>query len=180
VSRSSAGLGISFSHFRRASAEEVEEASCTCSGGSLRWPRLRSNIPRSGSCLVQPRSRQGADSRETQGHAGEIACEPSNEFGRTSCGPHPVPTPVPTKAAHTGLNPHLLQGTDVHKGGYWRGWIAKCALNGGSPLRVVCHEHRRSTRGCATVREMKEGPSGSAIRSRSQTTASCCGQKPWW
>jgi len=27
---------------------------------------------------------------------------------------------------------------------------------------------------------MKEGPSGSAIRSRSQTTASCCGQKPWW
>ena len=33
---------------------------------------------------------------------------------------------------------------------------------------------------CATVREMKEGPSGSAIRSRSQATASCCGQKPWW
>ena len=33
---------------------------------------------------------------------------------------------------------------------------------------------------CATVREMKEGPSGSAIRSRSQATASCCGQEPWW
>ena len=30
---------------------------------------------------------------------------------------------------------------------------------------VVCHEHRRSTRRCATIREMKEGPSGSAIRS---------------
>jgi hypothetical protein len=34
-----------------------------------------------------------------------------------------------------------------------------------SRARVVCHEHRRSTRRCATVREMKEGPSGSAIRS---------------
>jgi len=31
-------------------------------------------------------------------------------------------------------------------------------------LRVLCHEHRPSTRRCATVREMKEGPSGSAIR----------------
>src|SRR5262252_5566994 len=30
---------------------------------------------------------------------------------------------------------------------------------------AVCHEHRRSTRRCVTVREMKEGPSGSAIRS---------------
>ena len=30
---------------------------------------------------------------------------------------------------------------------------------------VLCHEHHRSTRRCATVREMKEGPSGSAIRS---------------
>jgi integrase len=30
---------------------------------------------------------------------------------------------------------------------------------------VLCHEHRRSTRRCATVLEMKEGPSGSAIRS---------------
>ena len=33
---------------------------------------------------------------------------------------------------------------------------SKCAL---------CHEHRRSTRRCATVLEMKEGPLGSAIRS---------------
>ena len=31
--------------------------------------------------------------------------------------------------------------------------------------RVLCHEYRRSKRRCATVREMKEGPSGSAIRS---------------
>ena len=30
---------------------------------------------------------------------------------------------------------------------------------------VLCHEHHRSKRRCATVREMKEGPSGSAIRS---------------
>ena len=28
------------------------------------------------------------------------------------------------------------------------------------PLGVVCHEHGRSKRLCATVREMKEGPSG--------------------
>ena len=34
-----------------------------------------------------------------------------------------------------------------------------------SRLWVLCHEHRRSTRRCATVLEMKEGPSGSAIRS---------------
>src|SRR5262249_34929606 len=26
------------------------------------------------------------------------------------------------------------------------------------PLRFLCHEHRRSKRRCATVREMKEGP----------------------
>ncbi|SRR6266516_209818 len=33
---------------------------------------------------------------------------------------------------------------------------------------------------CATVREMKEGPSGSAIRNRSQATASCCCQRQRW
>ena len=32
------------------------------------------------------------------------------------------------------------------------------------PKRVLCHEYRRSKRRCATVREMKEGPSRSAIR----------------
>jgi hypothetical protein len=32
------------------------------------------------------------------------------------------------------------------------------------PPWVLCHEHRRSTRRCATVREMKEVPSSSAIR----------------
>ena len=32
-------------------------------------------------------------------------------------------------------------------------------------IGALCHEHRRSTRRCATVLEMKEGPSGSAIRS---------------
>ena len=45
---------------------------------------------------------------------------------------------------------------------------------------VVCHEYRRSKRRCATVQEMKAGPSGSAIRSRSQATASCCCQKRRW
>ena len=34
-----------------------------------------------------------------------------------------------------------------------------------SLLRVLCHEYRRSKRRFATVREMKVGPSGSAIRS---------------
>src|SRR5262249_4158549 len=48
------------------------------------------------------------------------------------------------------------------------------------PLGVVCHERRMSYLRRATVREMKEGPSSSVIRSRSQATASCCGQKPWW
>ena len=47
-------------------------------------------------------------------------------------------------------------------------------------VRVVCHEHRQSKRRCATVREMKEGPSRSAVRCWSQTTASCCRQKRWW
>ncbi len=40
--------------------------------------------------------------------------------------------------------------------------------------RVLCHERCRSKRRRATVREMKEGPSGSAVRGRSQGTASCC------
>jgi hypothetical protein len=35
----------------------------------------------------------------------------------------------------------------------------------GLPQWVLCHEYRRSKRRCATIREMKEGPSGSAIRS---------------
>ena len=30
------------------------------------------------------------------------------------------------------------------------------------------------------AREMRVGPSGSAFRSRSQTTPSCCGKEPWW
>ncbi len=33
-----------------------------------------------------------------------------------------------------------------------------------SPSWVLCHEYRRSKRRCVTVREMKEGPSRSAIR----------------
>jgi len=47
-------------------------------------------------------------------------------------------------------------------------------------IGVLCHEHHRSKRRCGTVREMKEGPSGSAIRSLIQATASCCGQKSRW
>jgi hypothetical protein len=40
-----------------------------------------------------------------------------------------------------------------------------CPVPAMGPEWVLCHEHRRSTRRCATVLEMKEGPSGSAIRS---------------
>ena len=45
---------------------------------------------------------------------------------------------------------------------------------------AVCHECRRSTRRCGTVREMKEGPSGSAVRCWPQAAASCDCQKQWW
>jgi hypothetical protein len=48
------------------------------------------------------------------------------------------------------------------------------------PKGVVCHERRMSCVRRATVREMKEDPSSSVIRNRSQATASCCGDKPWW
>ena len=59
------------------------------------------------------------------------------------------------------------------------------SLRCGSPTRlmsamVVRHEDRRSKRRCATVREMKEGPSRPAVRFRPQTAASCCRQKRWW
>ena len=37
-------------------------------------------------------------------------------------------------------------------------------LRGVNLLLAVCHEYRRSIRRYATVREMKEDPSGSAIR----------------
>jgi len=45
---------------------------------------------------------------------------------------------------------------------------------------ALCHELRRSTRRNVTVREMEDGPSSSAIRCRSQATASCCLQKRRW
>src|SRR5205814_6071492 len=61
-----------------------------------------------------------------------------------------------------------------------------CAFDACNPancqcrLRVVCHEDRRSKRRCATVREMKVGPSRPAVRFWPQTAASCCRQKRWW
>jgi DNA-3-methyladenine glycosylase len=54
------------------------------------------------------------------------------------------------------------------RGGGRRNWQTEKSVSGDlrrGPLRVLCHEYRRSKRRCATVREMKEGPSGSAIRS---------------
>jgi hypothetical protein len=38
------------------------------------------------------------------------------------------------------------------------------AMHTSLPRWVLCHEYRRSKRRCVTVREMKVGPSGSAIR----------------
>src|SRR5262245_1906541 len=40
--------------------------------------------------------------------------------------------------------------------------------------------YRRSKRRCATVREMKVGPSRPAVRFWPQTAASCCRQERWW
>src|SRR6266481_7948522 len=45
---------------------------------------------------------------------------------------------------------------------------------------TVCHERAVCVQRCGTVREMKEGPSRSAVRCRSQATASCCRQERWW
>jgi hypothetical protein len=58
--------------------------------------------------------------------------------------------------------------------------VTRCSGCNSPGLLGVCHERRVSCLRRATVREMKEGPSSSGIRSRSQATASCCGQKPWW
>jgi hypothetical protein len=54
----------------------------------------------------------------------------------------------------------------VHHHGRWQSALQP-ALDQAyqCPRWVVCHEHRRSKRRCVTIREMKEGPSGSAIRS---------------
>ena len=45
--------------------------------------------------------------------------------------------------------------------------------------RRVSRTHQKERR-CGAVREMRVGPSGSAIRCWTQATASCCGQKPRW
>jgi hypothetical protein len=44
---------------------------------------------------------------------------------------------------------------------------------------TVCHERTDERRGGA-VQEMEVGPPEPAVRGRLQTTASCCGQEPWW
>ena len=52
------------------------------------------------------------------------------------------------------------------------------------PSNIVCcrnmevrHELRLC---CKAAWEMRGGPSGSAFRSRSQTSPSCCGKESWW
>jgi hypothetical protein len=55
----------------------------------------------------------------------------------------------------------LAWGDDGHK---VVALIAQSFLDADVRKRVLCHEHGRSTRRCATVREMEEGPSSSAIR----------------
>jgi transposase len=46
----------------------------------------------------------------------------------------------------------------------FRDGLLSASTNLRRPRWVLCHEYRRSTRRYATVREMKEGPSRSAIR----------------
>ena len=55
-----------------------------------------------------------------------------------------------------------------------------CESAGVKVPRATRPVSRTRSRERDAVSEMKEGPSGSVIRSRSQATASCCGQKPWW
>jgi hypothetical protein len=43
----------------------------------------------------------------------------------------------------------------------------------------VPRTHRLKRR-CGAVWEMRVGPSAAAIRSRRQTTASCCRKERWW
>jgi len=47
---------------------------------------------------------------------------------------------------------------------------AECRVSRASPVQTAC----------ATVREMKEGPSRPEVRFWSQATASCCRQERWW
>ncbi|HYV74541.1 MAG TPA: hypothetical protein VFB24_09815 [Candidatus Binatia bacterium] len=69
-----------------------------------------------------------------------------------------------------------------------RGWKREQGLF--DPARLVFIDgvlQRRTERKKMTwrqrrkaVRKMRGGPSGSAFRSRSQTSPSCCGKEPWW
>src|SRR3979490_2486450 len=52
---------------------------------------------------------------------------------------------------------------DQRKSPSWHARIGSLVQRRQSPLWIFCHEYCRSTRRCATVREMKEGPSRSAI-----------------
>src|ERR1700730_2220864 len=79
-----------------------------------------------------------------------------------------APTSNPARSFATFIISGVHHENDASDHGAW------------SPLRVVCHEDRRSKRRCATVREMKEGPSRPAVRFWPQTAASCCRQKRWW
>src|SRR5262249_7454880 len=60
------------------------------------------------------------------------------------------------------------QAIETGNGYLWKGtmdWFCGATIMRPSgPGRVLCHEYRRSKRRCATVREMKGGPSRSAIR----------------
>ena len=49
-------------------------------------------------------------------------------------------------------------------------YFAMCRVSRASPVQTAC----------ATVREMKEGPSRPEVRFWSQATASCCRQERWW
>ena len=84
---------------------------------------------------------------------------------------HVVTTPVARK--RESMQPRDSGGETAivaadHRAGRAAGLPPIAVALSGVPPRgkgALCHEHRRSTRRCATVLEMKEGPSGSAIRS---------------
>ena len=69
-----------------------------------------------------------------------------------------------------------------------RRWIREQGLLDSTHLvfidESVPQRNGRSSAWTRTVREaarkMGAGPPGSAFRSRSQTSPSCCGKEPWW
>src|SRR5439155_20068238 len=80
-------------------------------------------------------------------------------------GPRPATRPLGHRAhgeiRAASCPPHPKRETDRHQDYHSSrvGGCDICCQVDRCPSRVLCHEYRRSKRRCATVREMKEGPS---------------------